>query len=118
MRKRTKLFALLMSIANLHCGQSTRDPGPTSPDANVLLYVVDTLRADAVGAYGGENARTPAVDRLALEGVLFERAYSPTSWTRPAMASLLTGTLPPYHGTITRTHHLPQEMASRRNSSR
>ncbi len=110
MRKRTKLFALLMSIANLQCGQSTRDSDPTTPDANVLLYVVDTLRADALGAYGGENARTPAVDRLALEGVLFERAYSPTSWTRPAMASLLTGTLPPYHGTLTRKHHLPQEI--------
>ncbi len=70
---------------------------------NILLYVSDTLRADGLGCYGNSVVETPNVDRLAREGVLFERAIAPSSWTRPAMASILSGTYPAVHGAQGRT---------------
>ena len=68
-------------------------PAPTS----LLLLTIDTLRADRVGAYGYERARTPALDRLAREGVLFERAIAQSSWTRPSFGSLFTSRYPSDH---------------------
>ncbi len=74
-------------------------PRPAAePAASVLLITIDTLRADRLGAYGDSRARTPAIDRLAQEGVVFERAYTPAPITLPAHASLMTGLLPPAHG--------------------
>jgi len=72
---------------------SCSEPGP--PD--VLLVTIDTLRADAVGAYGGEAA-TPVMDRLAAEGILYERAYTSAPLTIPAHATVHTGQRPPRHG--------------------
>src|ERR1700693_2199311 len=59
---------------------------PASPAArpNVLVVVIDTLRADHVSAYGYPRATTPTLDRLAREGALFERAFASTSWTLPS----------------------------------
>jgi Sulfatase/Domain of unknown function (DUF5666) len=68
----------------------------------IVLIVVDALRADHVGCYVGEDRGTPSIDRLAREGVLFQNAVSQASWTRPAMASLLTGLYPSEHGLIDR----------------
>jgi len=69
---------------------------PRAP--NLLLISIDTLRADALGCYGGRAARTPAVDGLARRGVLFERAFAHAPLTLPSHASILTGTLPMTHG--------------------
>ena len=69
-----------------------------SPIRNVLLISIDTLRADHVGAYGFPRRTTPHLDALAREGVLFESVVSPIPATLPAHGSMLTGTLPPYHG--------------------
>lgn len=66
--------------------------------SNVLLLVVDNLRADHVGAYGYTRPTTPTLDSLARHGVLFETAISTSSWTLPAHCSLLTGLLPSQHG--------------------
>jgi len=76
------------------CGRGPRAQPPTS----LLLVTVDTLRADRVGAYGDKEARTPRLDALAQEGVLFEAAFTPVPLTLPAHATLLTGLLPPQHG--------------------
>lgn len=65
---------------------------------NVLLVTIDTLRADRVGAYGDGGARTPAMDRLAREGVLVEDAVVQVPQTRPSHASILTGRQPYEHG--------------------
>jgi len=62
---------------------------PGSP--NVLVVVIDTLRADHLSAYGYPRTTTPTIDRLAHEGVLFENAVSASSWTFPSHVSLLTG---------------------------
>ena len=89
-----RLLALLVFLSASGCSLRPE----AEPAASVLLITIDTLRADRLGAYGDSRARTPAIDRLALEGVVFERAYTPVPITLPAHASLMTGLLPPAHG--------------------
>jgi arylsulfatase A-like enzyme/Flp pilus assembly protein TadD len=67
------------------------------PGQNVLLVTIDTLRADALGIYGG-RAQTPALDRLAREGVRFEFAHAHAVVTLTSHASILTGLYPFQHG--------------------
>jgi choline-sulfatase len=71
-------------------------PARVPPD--ILLVTLDTTRADHIGAYGDRRARTPHLDRLASEGVLFERAVAAAPITLPAHVSLLTGLYPFTHG--------------------
>lgn len=72
--------------------------GPPPPP-NVLLVSVDTLRADALGAYGGPVA-TPAFDGLARDGVLFDQAIAPAPQTAPSHATLFTGQEVLHHGSV------------------
>jgi arylsulfatase A-like enzyme len=74
---------------------------------NVLLVSIDSLRADRVGAYGNPRATTPTLDRLAAEGVRFENAASPTSWTLPSHVALLTGRSQHHHRTILVDDRIP-----------
>jgi arylsulfatase A-like enzyme len=60
----------------------------------VLLLTIDTLRADHVGAFGGTAGLTPHIDALARESVVFRNAYSPASFTLPAVAALMTSRYP------------------------
>ena len=60
----------------------------------IVVISIDTLRADHLPAYGYKNVRTPAIDALAADGVVFERAYSHAPQTLPAHTSLLSGRLP------------------------
>ena len=60
----------------------------------VVLVSVDALRADRLPAYGHASGRTPAIDALAADGVVFERAYAHAPLTLPSHASLLSGRLP------------------------
>ncbi len=64
---------------------------------NVLLVTLDTTRADRLGAYGYDKARTPALDALAKNGVRFANAYCEVPMTLPSHCSILTGTGPLYH---------------------
>ena len=57
---------------------------------NILIVVVDTLRADRLGTYGNSRGLTPFLDELASRGTRFANAYAPSSWTCPSVASLLT----------------------------
>jgi arylsulfatase A-like enzyme/Flp pilus assembly protein TadD len=66
--------------------------------SNLLVVTLDTTRADRIGCYGNDDIRTPAVDRVAREGVLFSRAVAPAPTTLPAHASLMTGLYPYHHG--------------------
>lgn len=73
----------------------------TPADAKNLLYVmVDTWRADHVGWLGYERPVTPKLDELVRSGVVFERAVSVSGWTKPAVATQLTGLLPSIHGAV------------------
>lgn len=64
----------------------------------MLLVIVDTLRPDRLGVYGHHRDTSPDLDRRATEGAVFEHAFSTSSWTLPAIGSILTGRLPPAHG--------------------
>ena len=75
-----------------------KDILPRRPARSLLLITVDTLRADRLGAYGFAGIRTPNIDRLAREGILFESCISPTPLTLPSHTSLLSGTYPLHHG--------------------
>ena len=69
---------------------------PDSP--NVLVIVVDALRADHLSGYGYPRLTSPNLDRIARQGVLFESAFSTSSWTQPSHASMLTGRYTYEHG--------------------
>ena len=68
------------------------------PRLNVLLVTVDTLRADALGAYGNRDALTPWIDRLAASGVRFDDAHAHNVVTLPSHANILSGRYPFDHG--------------------
>lgn len=65
---------------------------------NILLISIDTCRPDHLSCYGYPEKTTPHLDALAAEGVLFRNVITPVPITLPAHCSLMTGTLPPYHG--------------------
>ena len=65
---------------------------------NVILYLVDTLRADHLGCYGYSRPVSPHVDAFARQAVLFRHTVAQSSWTRPATTTILTGLLPRTHG--------------------
>lgn len=81
----------------------------TDPRPNVLLITTDEQRADSIGAYGNRVCRTPALDRLASEGVTLDRAYVANPVCMPSRASLLTGLLPRRHGVWANGVPLPGE---------
>lgn len=93
-------------------------PAPKTPEApapgsdlppNVVVYLVDTLRADRLGAYGGPPELSPRIDAFAREAVVFENAVAQAPWTRPSVASLFTGLGPPEHGVKSLDDRLPEE---------
>lgn len=75
-------------------GPSSRPAPRAAPDSpNVVLFLVDTLRAERLGPYGYTKFPTsPALDELTRHGVVFEHAYAPAPWTAPSVASLFTST--------------------------
>ena len=76
-----------------------RPVGGVGPDGmNLLVITLDTTRADRIGAYGYEGVETPAIDRLAREGVLFEHTMAAAPLTCPAHCSIFTSKFPPDHG--------------------
>ena len=102
------LAVALLAVSLVSCGG---DPAGREPARrpNIVLFVVDTVRADRLGVYGYDLPTSPRLDAFAEEAVLFENAYAQSSWTRPAVASLFTGLLPPAHRTVGRRSVLPEE---------
>jgi len=89
---RSYLATLLVALAFASCG------GDPARPPNVLLISIDTLRHDHLSCYGYERATSPAIDRIAREGALFERHISSSSWTLPAHAAIFTGLFDSGHG--------------------
>jgi arylsulfatase A-like enzyme len=90
-----KHLLLALGLAAPGCGSNEPETGPR-PD--VVLVTLDTTRADHLGCYGYERDTSPRLDALAAEGVVHEQAYSTSSWTLPAHASLFTGKFSASHG--------------------
>ena len=94
-----------------------QNQGPVEPVSlalenryNVLIVLFDTLRADQTEPYGAPEGTTPGISALASEGVTFDNAIAPSSWTRSSVASMLTGVLPSVHGTLDKSHSLGPEI--------
>jgi arylsulfatase A-like enzyme len=68
---------------------------------NVVVILIDTLRADKLGAYGNRRGLTPFLDTLAERGTVFERTYATSSWTIPSVASLFTSRYATQHRVVT-----------------
>lgn len=84
-------------------------PGGGAAGKNVVLIVVDALRADRISAAGCPRPTTPRLDELGREGARFENCYAAAAWTKPAVASLLTSLYPDAHGARRREDRLPSE---------
>ena len=83
---------------------------------NVLLVVIDCLRADHVGAYGYSRPTTPYLDALAAEGIRFDSAYANGTWTKPSITVHSIGSGDP-HGYVT-TEYAVRRLASGRITGR
>jgi arylsulfatase A-like enzyme len=90
-----RVAAALVALGSLP-GCSREPTGRARP--NVLVVLVDALRADHLGAYGYARATSPHIDALASEGVLFERAFAQSPWTKPSIPTLFTSLYPIQHG--------------------
>ncbi len=98
--------ALVLPLLILGCGGGGSADAPEEPTTaeaappDVVMVMVDTLRADHLGAWGHDAGTSPFLDRLGAEGVLYENARANCSWTRPSMASVLTGLYPAGTGVV------------------
>jgi arylsulfatase A-like enzyme len=108
-------MALLLVVAVGAATRQTRGreagaPPPTASTGvhpNVLLVVIDTLRADHLRCYGYPRPTSPVIDAFAARGTLFTHAYALSSWTKPSTASLVTGRSPTEHQTLSEEARLP-----------
>ena len=78
-------------------------------DVNLVFFLIDTLRADRLSAYGYERETSPTMDFLAKSGIRFAKVGSQSSWTKASMASLWTSTWPQRTGILRWAHALPPE---------
>jgi arylsulfatase A-like enzyme len=93
MKIRFGLAIAVCFVAVLACGTEDRP-------LNVLIIGVDTLRPDHLGCYGYERNTSPAIDKLAAEGVLLENTISQSPWTLPSFSSVFTSLYPSQHGAM------------------
>jgi len=94
-RPHRSLLLLLLACA---CSEDVPAPVETLDAPNVVVIVVDTLRADRLAFYGCEQENAPFLSELAAESVVFENAWAASSWTAPSTASIFTGLYPDRHG--------------------
>lgn len=95
MGPRLRFLLAVLSLALIGAGAGC---GGRARPANVLLIVVDTLRADHLGSHGYPRGTSPNVDALARRSVVFPEAMSTAPWTLPSFSSLFTSRLPADHG--------------------
>ena len=86
--------------ALLSVGGCRAEPAQLQAHPNLLLIVVDTLRADRLGVYGYAAPTTPNIDAFAADAVVYTDAVSPAPFTMPAMAAMLTGHYPDRTGVV------------------
>ena len=92
------LFAVLTSAQPAKCAAPHNESHRPALHPNVILITIDTLRADHVACYGARNVKTPTLDGLASDGIIFDRAISQVPLTWPSHAAILTGTYPFQNG--------------------
>lgn len=106
-----KLFLRLITIplifSGLILGSMKNTLVADEGDFNLLIITIDTLRADHVGVYGYKKIKTPNIDTLGKNGVLFSQAFCHVPLTLPSHCSLFTGALPIFHGVRDNGYRLP-----------
>jgi len=103
---RVVLGAVVLMVGVLGCsGPAAPPPAPR----HVVFIMIDTLRADHVGAYGYSRETTPTIDALAANGTLFEDVVSQSSWTQPSLASMMTSLYPSEVGADYKFSVLPED---------
>ena len=86
------------AAATQHPTRKAVAPRITRP--NVVFVVIDTVRPDFLGMYGAKNEIAPFLGTMAKKSAVFENAFSTSSWTAPATASIFTGLYPPEHSVV------------------
>jgi len=94
MQRAAATLAAGLALAAGGCGERAVPPEPPPRPRNLVLVVIDTLRWDHVGCYGYPHPTTPAIDRLAAEGVRYRRAYAQAPDTNASIGSLFTSRYP------------------------
>ena len=97
-------FVLFALLAGYPASESSLEPSTSQKAPNIVLVVIDTLRADALSPYNAERESeniSPVLALLAQKGTRFDKAYAQAPWTRPSTASLFTGLYPASHGIVT-----------------
>ncbi|MAB78764.1 MAG: hypothetical protein CMJ89_05355 [Planctomycetes bacterium] len=92
-----RAFVCLLFVVGCSGGEGKDALSAPGGPLNAVLISMDTTRADALGCYGRKPAVTPNIDRVASEGIVFERAYTVAPLTLPSHASMLTGLFPVRH---------------------
>ena len=84
-------------------------PAQLAARPNLILVMVDTLRADHLSCYGGEQLESPNLCRLARDGSIFD-GFAHATWTKPSTATLVTSLLPSSHGAMSKPAALSDEV--------
>ncbi len=71
--------------------------GPPERPPDIFIYLIDALRPDHLGCYGYDRPTSPVMDAFAAEATVYEEAHTPSTWTRPSVATMLTGLYPSVH---------------------
>ncbi len=106
--------ALFLSptIGPSEVGTYAQRPWSASDEANVVLYLADTFRADNIELGGGAKGLTPRIDAFARQSVAFTSARAVSSWTLPSISTLLTGLYPAQHAAIDEDRTLSTELTT------
>lgn len=83
-----------------------------APEANIIIYMTDAMRADHLGCYGYDRPTSPNIDAFAAEALLFEKAIAQAPWTTSSVSSMLTGVYPNTHHVTLPQHALPASLAT------
>src|SRR5438067_3813716 len=100
----------ILLLALLALGPTARPADPPRP--NVVLLIADDLGAEDTGFTGNKAIRTPTLDRLANEGLRFDRAFLTCSSCSPSRCSMLTGRYPHSHGAMRLHEPLPADQVT------
>ncbi len=104
------LFLIAVSVPQTPAAETAPDPRPGV--RNVLVIVLDALRADHLGCYGYHRNTSPNIDALAAKGLVFDRAIVPAGWTKPSVTSLFTSLNPAVHGVLHYEDSFPPDLTS------
>ena len=104
-RRRAAGLALALLVAVAACARDRAPEAPAAPP-DLVVYLIDTLRADHLGCYGYPRPTSPRIDAFARQAVRVREARAQSSWTKPAVATLLTGLYPVSHGAQRRSQGL------------